>query len=45
MPNEGISEEFSPRGFLVESLDKFLDELLLKYLVESQEDFLLESLV
>lgn len=45
IPPEGMPEKCSPEEFLVESVDKFLKELLIKFVVESQEELLVESLV
>lgn len=42
---ESQPEEFSSEEFLGKSVDKFLEELVMKFLVKSQEDFLVESLV
>lgn len=40
---ESMPEGFSAEKFLVESVDTILEELLIKYLIEYQEEFLVAS--
>lgn len=42
---EGMPEDFFSYEFLIESVDIFLEKLLIKFLVESLAEFLVKSLV
>lgn len=45
MPPEGIPEGFSPDEFPVKPVNKFLEELLIIFLVESEEEFLMDAVM